>query len=169
MITGLPSTCTQGSVSGVAGDAVLGSRKPGRVSGAPQQEQGRGWNKQTAMPTPVQKNYTIYIYIYVQYINLFLLSPSNKHLPPPPQKKPSKLSVADPKTYNKRENKQSFSLSFSHCGIRYWYFKMKPKRKHANGGCQKCKHGGHHLCYMGCGWAGAGGEGGGGRGGIGEG
>lgn len=48
-------------------------------------ERGR---KQTAMPTPVQKNYTIYIYIYIQYINL-CLSP-NKTLPPPPKKKSPK-------------------------------------------------------------------------------
>lgn len=111
------------------------------------------------MSTPVQKNYTIYIYIYVQYINLFLLSPSNKHPPAHPPKKSPQLSVADPKTYNKRENKQSFSLSFSHCGIRYWCLKMKPKRKHANESYQKCKHGGYHLCYTGCGRAGGAGGG----------
>lgn len=53
----------------------------------PYPEQGEGGNKQTAMPMPVQKNYTIYIYIYIQYINLFLLSPAT---PPshPPQKNP---------------------------------------------------------------------------------
>lgn len=62
---------------------VLGSRAVWPE--LPHPEQGEGGNKQTAMPMPVQKNYTIYIYIYIQYINLFLLSPATP--PSPPQKK----------------------------------------------------------------------------------
>jgi hypothetical protein len=46
----------------------------------PTAERERGeWTNSKA--TPVQKNYTIYIYIYIQYINLFLLNPNN--IPPP--------------------------------------------------------------------------------------
>lgn len=37
------------------------------------------------MSMPVQKIYTIYIYIYIQYINLFLLDPVPR--PPPPNLK----------------------------------------------------------------------------------
>lgn len=91
----------------LARDGVFDSRKLDHVSRALTTQSGeREGNKQTVMPTLVQKNYTIYIYIYIQYINLFLLNPNETLLPP--TKKPYKLSVADPKTYNKRENKQSF-------------------------------------------------------------
>lgn len=108
----------------LARDGVLGSREWGCVSGAlTAQSREREENKQIAMPTPVQKNYTIYIYIYIQYINLFLLSPRKL-----PALQTLKVVSSRSKNLTIKENSLS-SLSFSHCDIRYWCLKMKPKKK----------------------------------------
>lgn len=76
-------------------------------------EKGRGRRGKTAMPMPVQKNYTIYIYIYIQYINLFLLTPSNNPLP-------NNLKVVSSRSKNLTKERISgfSSLSSSRCGIR---------------------------------------------------
>ena len=90
--------------SRLARDGVLGSREWGCVSGAlTAQSREREGNKQIAMPTPVQKNYTIYIYIYIQYINLFLLSPRK-----PPALQTLKVVSSRFKNLTIKENKQSF-------------------------------------------------------------
>ena len=89
--------------SRLARDGVLGSREQGCVSGTLTAQSGaREGNKQTAMPTPVQKNYTIYIYIYIQYINLFFLSPSK-----PPALQTLKVVSSRSKNLTIKENKQS--------------------------------------------------------------
>lgn len=91
----------------------------------PQHTIGRGrGRKPTAMPTPVQKNYTIYIYIYIQYINLFLLSPNNA---PPP----NNLKVVSSRSKNLtiRERIKSFFPFLFPLGIRYWLFTNETRNK----------------------------------------
>lgn len=98
------------------------------------------------MPTPVQKNYTIYIYIYIQYINLFPLRPTST---PPPHS--LEVVSSRSKTLQDERAQSCFPCSFPLC---CWgsVFTNEIRNKHTKKSYSKCKHSGHHFCYVGCGW-----------------
>lgn len=80
------------------------------------------------MPMPVQKNYTIYIYIYIQYINLFPLNPSSTPLP-------NNLKVVSSRSKNltlKERINRFLPFPAPAVVLDNWCLQMKPETKHTH-------------------------------------